>query len=134
MSAAAVPAPAPSRPPKPLEDLFRKACETQGPRALVEWMFLEAKAKGDLVIAERELRALEATRDAVVYRSWHLVETEAARALVMAHAPNEIDFGRAQREVSEATEKASVCAPLIEHLSRRPPPAPAPPQQQGVRR
>jgi len=125
MSAAPVPLPNKSsetaRKPETLEDLFRKACADPTPRALQEWIFLEAKAKGDLVIAERELRALEAQRDAVVYRSWHLVETDAARALVMAHAPNDLEFGRAQAAVSRATEKVSVCARMIEHLSRRSP-------------
>jgi hypothetical protein len=103
--------------PESLEDLFRRACATPGPRALVEWIFIEARAKGRLAVAERELRELENQRFCILHKTWG-TDSDAARDLLMRHGPSPMELGLAQAEVATATEIASACARMIELSSR----------------
>jgi hypothetical protein len=119
MSVAALPTPAASRKPESLEDLFRRACEKPGPRALQEWIFMEARAKGRQAVAERELRELEMQRFCILQRTWGM-ESQAARDILMTHGPSPMEMGQAQAEVATTTELASACARMIEMLSRTP--------------
>jgi len=118
--AALAPAPPPAaKKPENLEDLFRRACDRPGPRALQEWIFMEARAKGRLAVAERELRELEMQRFCILQRTWGM-ESQAARDILMTHGPSPMELGQAQAEVATATELASACSRMIELVSRSP--------------
>lgn len=114
---ALAPPPTPKK-PETLEDLFRRACGEPGPRALMEWVFMEARAKGRLAVGERELRELEMQRFCILQRTWGM-ESQAARDILMTHGPSPMELGQAQAEVATATELASACSRMIELLSPR---------------
>jgi hypothetical protein len=109
-----------ARKPETLEELYRHACLPPGPRAVQAWIFREAKARGRLAVAEREMKELETQRFCILSKTWG-TDSDAARDLLMRHGPSGIEIGQAEAELATAVELVSACGRMIELLSRQPP-------------
>jgi hypothetical protein len=104
--------------PQGIKDLYRKAVEAPA-ATLVEWVFLEAKARGRLAIAERRMKEIETRTFCVLSRAWSYGDLEHARQIVMQHAPDDIEIHKAEVALADATEEVSACGRMIEHLTRK---------------
>jgi hypothetical protein len=102
--------------PQGINDLYRKAVGPRGVNAIEEWIFLEARARGRLAVAERRLKELETRTFCVLSRAWSYGDLDHAREIVMKHAPDDIEIYKAETAVADATEEVSACGRMIEQL------------------
>jgi hypothetical protein len=103
-----------------LVELYRDACDDGVHGDLAKWVFREAKANARREIADRRLKRLDSEDFSVRCRAWGM-DMESARQLVMAHAPDDIQWHKAEAALSDAIEEVSVCGRMVALLSKSPP-------------
>lgn len=116
-----------------LKDMYRDSIGAGVPKELAKWIFLEAKAIARREIADRRYKRIDSEDFAVRSRAWGFGDMEAARVLVMQHAPDDILWHKAEQALSDATEEVNVCRRMIEVLSSMPPRAAAAPTPAPIR-
>lgn len=107
---------APASPPT-LGELFTKA--NAGRTSLVEWVYMEARFRGRLVVAEKRLARLEGMDSAVQYRTACL-ETDAAMQLALQHRVAPHAMAEAEEDVRDAAEAFAFCSRMIEIVKLHP--------------
>jgi len=104
-----------------LIELYRDACDDGVHAELAKWVFREAKATARRDIADRRYKRLDGEDFSVRCRAWGFGDMDHARQLVMQHAPDDIQWHKAETALSDAIEEVSVCGRMIELLSKSPP-------------
>lgn len=86
-------------------------------RELAKWIFLEAKARGRMEVADRQMKRLESRQLAVESRAaGQLSDSMVESVLRNSVAPTE--WWKAEQALSDAVEEVSACKAMVDVLSK----------------
>lgn len=100
-----------------LAKLYRDAIGDGVKKDLAKWIFLEAKARGRMEIAERQIRRLESRQLAVESRAAGQLG-EAMVMAVLANSVSVVEWHKAEQALSDAVEEVSACKAMVDVLSK----------------
>jgi len=105
--------------PPTLADLYARAKESPIPKGIAYWIFAEAKARGRHEVAAAQYKRLQDDYHAVFFNA-SCKDVDSQRQMVLANAPDAIQFYRAETALADAAEQMSVCDRMIALLSNQP--------------